>query len=93
MSLRNTNNLLNGFCEHEWLIFVANIIQVNDDRPVLIDLQPSKNSVVGSLDLPLYLRDEVNKSSHQTNIMKYPTPREKNIGDIAGSLACQSTSA
>ena len=49
--------------------------------------------VVGFPDLTLYLRDEMNNSSHQTNIIKHPTPREKNIGDIAKPLACQSTSA
>ncbi len=42
--------------------------------------------VGGTLDLSLYLKDEVNNSSHQTNLTKYPTPREKAIRDITGPL-------
>ena len=73
------------------LIFVFIYDRIDPDAEFRVCVQFSH--VVGSPDLSLYLRDEVNNSSHQTNIMKHPTPREKDIRDIDGPLACQSTSA
>ena len=64
-----------------------------DHKTIEVTLAKQWPNVVGSPDLLLYLRDEVNDSNHQTNIIKYLTPREKNIRDIAGPLACQSTLA